>query len=928
MIHLIKRYSIATTLSALVLIAGCDEEEKSVSAVSTQFTVGAIITSEAGAEQTITLPFSDAIMANGTIEIAFTSGDAKYGEDFVTIPGGSSGSLKLNVTKGQTAAQFKVVPVDNDIMNEVSTVKLTLSNPSASLTIGSQSEINISFTDNEGPTKVDFETDVTPLFENASEPSEINVLLTSPATGTGTTVVSFTSNGTYGTHFTTVPAAVNGKITLTSDIGDEMETITFQTIDNDNVNGNTEVEFTIESAEGGVELGDVNLTHTVTITDDETPSTAAFTTSSKLLAERKTDGFVVPVDLTPTLSKAGTLEITIASATAVYGTHYTTVPAATGGKITLNIAQGASSTSFTVLPVNNDAVNADHEISFSMTASTGVVVIGDSGDEFIFTSYDDDEITTIADLRAMHTGSDVTLPTGTVISGVVISKADNVSGTDLHVQDATAGLLLTFATNHGYVPTDELKIDLTGYVLGKVLGVMTGGKDNVVANDNAIKLGTAALPAYQTLTVTEFNTNLDAYESELVQIENVGFPDADGTLKLSGSVDASNGTDEFVVRTETFASWSNTTTPYGLGIIRGVATEASGTSRLLPQVYLDDIAVTVDNRLITLTQSISHFSYIKKGAESVVQQLTINGANLTNDLTVTSPSYFMISKDNATFSNSLTYTPGEVSSDQTVYIKFAPNASSDGVMTGSVVVKSFGAATKSFTVNGVQGLPLVENFSYTVTSALTSNGWAQSGTSAVNPVTVVASGLTYTGYPSSGGEGVTMANTGQDIYKTLVAPISSGDVYVSFLASVSATGTGDYFLGISPSSTQTNYYTRFFAKTSGGGYVVGVRKNNESNTGYGATVLSYNTTYLFVVKYSFNTASTTDDLIDLFVFADPTLPASEPGVPEVSDYAEPLKTDITDIGFITLRQGGGAIAPVLSLDGVRIVRNWSDLLSD
>jgi hypothetical protein len=308
--------------------------------------------------------------------------------------------------------------------------------------------------------------------------------------------------------------------------------------------------------------------------------------------------------MSPTLSKAGTLEITFASATAVYGTHYTTLPAAVGGKVTLDIAQGASETSFTVLPVNNDAVNADHVITFTMTGSTGVVVIGDTGDEFTLTAYDDDEITTIADLRAMYSGSDVTLPTGTVISGVVISKNDNVSSKDVHIQDATAGLQVSFAADNSFVVTDELKIDLTGMTLGKSTGMLLAGKDNGVVNADAIKLGTAALPAYQTLTVTEFNSNLDAYESELVQIENIGFPNADGSAKMSGSVIASNGTDQFVVRTETFATWKDNVAPYGLGTVRGVAAENTGVSQLLPQVFADDITLDVQSRLITMTQSV------------------------------------------------------------------------------------------------------------------------------------------------------------------------------------------------------------------------------------------------------------------------------------------------------------------------------------
>jgi hypothetical protein len=947
MIHLIKKYTIATALSALVLTTGCDEEEKNVSPVSAQFTVGSITTSEAGAEQTITLPFSDAIMANGTIEITFTADDAKYGEDFVTIPGGSSGSLKLNVTKGQTAAQFKVVPVDNDIMNEVSTVKLTLSNPSDALAIGSQSEVNITFTDNEGPTKVDFGTDVTNLYENAAEATEVEVLLTSPATGPGTTIVSVTTNGVYGTDFTTVPAVVDGKITLTTEIGEEQEVIVFQPIDNDNVSGTVTVEFEIESATGGVEVG-VNTSHTVTVTDDETPSTATFTQASKILAERNTDGFTVPVSLSPTLSKAGTLQITIAS-TATYNTHYTTIPAAVNGVITLNIAQGASETSFQVIPVNDDAVNADRQITFSMSASTGVVVIGDSNDEFAFTAYDDDEITSLADLRALYTGTDVTLPTGTVISGVVISKADNVSGTDLHIQDGTAGLLVTFAANHGYVPTDELKIDLTGSLLGEVSGVLIGGKNNVVANDNAIKLGTAALPVYQTVTITEFNSNLNAYESELVQIENAGFPDADGTLKLTGSVDASNGIEEFIVRTEASASWSNTVVPYGLGVIRGVASEASGISRLLPQVYADDIAVVVDARLITVTQSISHFGYIKKGAESAVQQFTINGANLVNDLTVTSPSYFMISKDNATFSNSLTYTAAEVSADQTVYMKFAPNAVSDGALTGSLIVKSFGAASKSYTVNGIQGIVLDENFSYAASdgdglTVFAAGKWARHSGNTDPKFT--STGLSYTDYPSTAGGAITFSRTSAattpvpapfttadgDVNRAFISKIDqTSDVYISFLVNLSSTSTSDYFFHLGPSTIGSTFRSRVFAFTNGGGWSVGLSKANEAATSNNAVILNYNQTYLFVIKYSYNTSTPTDDLVSLYVY-DSAIPASEASTNVVSVGpvgagvgGTTATADLTDVGSVAVRQGTNT--PTGTIDGIRVAKSWTDLFN-
>lgn len=220
---------------------------------------------------------------------------------------------------------------------------------------------------------------------------------------------------------------------------------------------------------------------------------------------------------------------------------------------------------------------------------------------------------------------------------------------------------------------------------------------------------------------------------------------------------------------------------------------------------------------------------------------------------------------------------------------------------------------------------LEENFNYTDGAALTSNNWTISGTSVVNPISVISGGLSYTGYPSSGGSGVALANNGQDVYR-IFNPISSGSVYLSFLANWTTALTGDYFIALSASTSQTNYYARLHAKASGAGFSLGISKNNETSGGntYGASVLNFNQTYLVVVKYLFNPSDTTNDAISVFVFTDPTLPNVEPGTPEVGPYVTALKTDVSDIGMVTLRQGSSSAAPTLVIDGIRIATSWAD----
>ena len=219
---------------------------------------------------------------------------------------------------------------------------------------------------------------------------------------------------------------------------------------------------------------------------------------------------------------------------------------------------------------------------------------------------------------------------------------------------------------------------------------------------------------------------------------------------------------------------------------------------------------------------------------------------------------------------------------------------------------------------------LEENFDYDAGTLLTNVGWIfSSGTT--NPLTVTSPGLTFTNYPSVSGNALTLANTGEDDYMAF-APQTSGDVYLFLLANVTSAQSGDYFIALSPSTLQYNYYARLHVKASNSGFLLGISKSNEVAGGalYGTTELSFNTTYLVGVKYSFNSADTTDDVINVYVFADGTLPATEPSTPEVGPYSYTSKNDATDLGYVTIRQGSSSYAANLIIDGIRISTSWSD----
>ena len=229
----------------------------------------------------------------------------------------------------------------------------------------------------------------------------------------------------------------------------------------------------------------------------------------------------------------------------------------------------------------------------------------------------------------------------------------------------------------------------------------------------------------------------------------------------------------------------------------------------------------------------------------------------------------------------------------------------------------------SFSAGYAQTLLFNENFNYAANDQLITHNWLQSGTTTSNPIVATSPGLTLSGYPSVAGNACTLATSGQDVYQSYT-PVAAGSIYFAFLINVQAVGTGDYFIAVSPSTAQTNYYARTHIKSSGSGFSIGISKSNEVTGGasYGTTVFNLNTTYLVVVKHSF-IAGDMNDAEKVFVFSS-TLPATEPATAEITSYIETTKSDPVDLGMVTLRQGStsAGVSPALIIDGVRISDNW------
>ena len=115
------------------------------------------------------------------------------------------------------------------------------------------------------------------------------------------------------------------------------------------------------------------------------------------------------------------------------------------------------------------------------------------------------------------------------------------------------------------------------------------------------------------------------------------------------------------------------------------------------------------------------------------------------------------------------------------------------------------------------GQVLSDDFNYADGTLLTANGWTAHSGGTAAPIDVgTSNGLIYAGYSgttgftaSAIGNAARLDNTGQDVNKAFSTPITSGDLYASFLVNVT-TAVDGYFLSLGTGTT--TFFARFFAK--------------------------------------------------------------------------------------------------------------------
>lgn len=122
-----------------------------------------------------------------------------------------------------------------------------------------------------------------------------------------------------------------------------------------------------------------------------------------------------------------------------------------------------------------------------------------------------------------------------------------------------------------------------------------------------------------------------------------------------------------------------------------------------------------------LTPSLTSLSISAVNTKTAVQSFQLSGAYITTNTVLTATGPYLLSKDNITFSATLTYTIADMASAQTVYVQFTAPATL-GAVPGSIAITSTGANSTTVTLNGTSlGTPALSVTPATLTFGLASS---------------------------------------------------------------------------------------------------------------------------------------------------------------------------------------------------------------
>lgn len=492
-----------------------------------------------------------------------------------------------------------------------------------------------------------------------------------------------------------------------------------------------------------------------------------------------------------------------------------------------------------------------------------------------------------ATTSSLDSDSDITDPT-TQVTGGSISSLVNDSGSAVDV--------FTFKlTDAG--TSDGVSTDVNTIVVEK-------GTNNTVADWSSVIAGAILNDGTSDLTVTSTMVNADNITFDLTGNE---YAVADGSFEevtLSVYLNT-NVTDEEILEFEIPASPSFDADANGSGFKATLAAAVTSNQFAVDVTATEfdgdsDDVILINRDFVVTISAVDANGNIDKAARTV-------SASLNSGSGILSSSTGLLSQPMT--DGVIVWTDLQYDTEEDFTMKLDDD--------GSAITIT------SPTITALGNLFFTDYFEYADASTLNGQGGWNNYSGTDDQMQVGTPGLTYTNYPNSGtGNSAKIVEGGSEDVAAGEVSINSGSLYVSALVNVSGSTTpdtnGEYFMHMN-TATGFNYSNRIYVKDDGAGNLnFGITKTSGS-VEYLPDALNYDETYLIVFKYTFNTGTSDDDVMDFWV--NPTIDGIEPS-PDLTHSA--TLTDASELTRVSLRQSGGT--GDVSVDGIRMSTTWEDLL--
>ena len=360
------------------------------------FAVAAASVNEGDGEVTINLALDQAPVSEQTVKVILGEGMV-YTTDYTTTPAAANSIVTLTLPAGETSASVKVSLIDNSKVEADRALVLTLAEPSENLAIGTINVFTLSVADND-KSAIAFALSSSAANENAGEVTVELVLDQATVTEQNLKVaLGLTTSLAYTSDFTTTPAPVSGVINLTVPAGASAASFKVNIVDDLAVEADEVLNLTITEVSNGLTIG-AKPSHALTITDNDKSVVNFAAASLKVSEESGVTEVTLVLDQATVKEEQITVSVTN-GAGVTYGTtgDYTTTPAVDNGNIIITVPAGATSAKFSINVIDDQLMEEDELISFSLASVSNKLAIGTTNEAFSFTIERNDLATGIAD---------------------------------------------------------------------------------------------------------------------------------------------------------------------------------------------------------------------------------------------------------------------------------------------------------------------------------------------------------------------------------------------------------------------------------------------------------------------------------------------------------------------------------------------------